>query len=159
MDGVGIGAEEGLFTYFEGCLQDFLTHIKENRDNSLFKTRLAPVTPEALALLTSAGVDRTFYHVLDNFAVNHIISKHTNEKEVLRGQIVIYETDFLLIPYIVSNYDSCQVETTDNKTLISYSKDIQDCTYFYVEEIRAGRHELAGVTYYKRKRKLTDAKS
>lgn len=37
--------------------------------------------------------------------------------------------------------------------------DNEDCLYTYVEEIRKGRRELAGVTFYKRKRKLTGANS
>lgn len=148
-----------LFSYFDGSLQDFLTHIKEMRDNSLVKIRLARVTPEALTVLSSAGVDNTFYHVLDNFAVNHIITKHANEKEVLRGQAILQESDFQLIPFIVSNYDSVQIESVKNKTIVIYSKTCYDSINCYIEEIRKGRHELAGVTFYKRKKKLTGAKS
>ena len=148
-----------LFSYFNGSLQDFLTHIIETKDNSLVKVRLASVSPDLLAVLSSAGVDGTFYHVLDNFAVNHIITKHTNEKEILRGQVILQESDFLLIPYIVSNHDSIQIENVKNKTIISYSKACYDSVYCYIEEIRKGRHELAGVTFYKRKKKLTDAES
>jgi hypothetical protein len=148
-----------LFSYFDGSLQDFLTHIKETDNNSLVKVRLASVSSDSLAVLSPAGVDGSFYHVLDNFAVNHIVTKHTNEKEVLRGQSILQESDFLLIPYIVSNYDSIQIESVKNKTTILYSKECYDSNYCYIEEIRKGRHELAGVTFYKRKKKLTDAKS
>ena len=148
-----------LFSYFNGSLQDFLTHIKETNENSLIKVRLASVSSGALTELSSAGVDNRFYHVLDNFAVNHIITKHTNEKEVLRGQAILQESDFLLIPHIVSNYDSIQIENVKNKTTVLYSKECYDSIYYYIEEIRKGRHELAGVTFYKRKKKLTDAES
>ena len=55
-----------LFSYFEGCLEDFLTYIKEINDNRLVKIRLASV--------------ESFYHVLDNFAVQHIVTKHSNDK-------------------------------------------------------------------------------
>ena len=148
-----------LFSYFNGSLQDFLTHIKEIKDNSLVKIRLASVSSDSLTVLASAGLDDTFYHVLDNFAVNHIITKHTNEKEVLRGQAILQETDFLLIPHIVSHFDSVQIECIKNKTTIAYTKTCYDSVYCYIEEIRKGRHELAGVTFYKRKKKLTDAES
>lgn len=148
-----------LFSYFDGSLQDFLTYIKEIRDNSLVKVRLAQVTQEALTVLSQSMVDTSFFHVLDNFAVNHIVSKHTNEKEELRGQAILQDSDFLLIPYIVSNYDSLLIETVKNKKTVSYKKVCYNYVYFYVEEIRKGRHELAGVTFYKRKKKLTDAKS
>ena len=55
-----------MFSYFEGSLEDFLAHIKEIKDNRLVKIRLVPV--------------ESFCHVLDNFAVNHIITKHANER-------------------------------------------------------------------------------
>ena len=101
-----------------------------------------------------------FHHVLDNFAVNHIIAKHANDKEALRGQIKIEVSDFLLIPDIVFHFDSCLIDSPrPGRTLITYTKAYLDIEYCYVEEIRKGRRELAGVTFYKRKRKLTDAKS
>ena len=135
-----------MFSYFDGSLEDFLTHIKEIKDNRLVKIRLAPA--------------ESFTHVLDNFAVNHIITKHSNDKEVLRGQVKILLSDFLLLPDILIHFDSCVIQSSrPGRILISYTKTIQDCDYFYVEEIRKGRRELAGVTFYKRKRKLTDAKN
>ena len=135
-----------MFSYFDGSLQDFLAYINENKDNRLVKIRLAKV--------------ESFYHVLDNFAVNHIITNHSNDNETLRGQVKILKSDFLLIPDILSHFDSCVINTPrPDRTIITYSKTYQDCNYVYVEEIRKGRRELAGVTYYKRKRKLTDAKS
>lgn len=135
-----------LFSYFDGSLEDFLIYISEIKDNHLVKVKL--------------GFVESFCHVLDNFAVNHIISKHSNEKEVLRGQLKIQGSDFLLIPDIVTHFDSCLIQSPrPERTLLTYSKQYEDCLYTYVEEIRKGRRELAGVTYYKRKRKLTDAKS
>ena len=113
-----------------------------------------------LIWLEDIGVDDAFFHVLDNFAVNHIYTKHANQKEILRGQILIEEADFYLITDIVLNFDSVEIEIrTEAKKVIIYTKEYPDCTRTYVEEIRIGRHELAGVTYYKRKRKLTGAKS
>ena len=135
-----------LFSYFDGSLEDFLIYISEIKDNRLVKVKL--------------GFVESFCHVLDNFAVKHIITKHSNEKEVLRGQLKIQDSDFLLIPDIVSHFDSCLIQSPrPGRTLLTYSKQYEDCLYTYVEEIRKGRRELAGVTFYKRKRKLTDAKS
>ena len=54
-------------------------------------------------------IDSSFNHVLDNFAVTHIFNKHANEKEVQRGQIMVEISDFLLIPDILANYDSCTI--------------------------------------------------
>lgn len=107
-----------LFSYFDGSLQDFLTHIKEIQDNSLVKIRLASVSSDSLTMLSSAGVDGSFYHV-----------------SLTLG----------LCP-------------NGNKAVI-YTKDINDETITLVEEIRPGHSELATCTLYKRKKKLTDAKS
>lgn len=144
-----------LFSYFEGNLEEYLTYIKEVKDNRLVKIRLAPASA-----LKDIGVDDSFYHVLDNFAVTHILAKHANPKEVLRGQLIIEEADFLFIPDIILNFDSYETITPrDGRDLILFTKNYPDCKRVYVEEIRKGRHELAGVTYYKQKRKLTGAKS
>ena len=115
-----------LFSYFDGSLQDFLTHIKEIQDNSLVKTRLASVSSDSLTMLSSAGVDGSFYHVC----------------------------------YIVANYDSLTLGLCPNgNKAVIYTKDINDETITLVEEIRPGHSELATCTLYKRKKKLTDAKS
>lgn len=145
-----------LFTYYDGTLEEFLSSIKEINDNRLVKIVLLPATT-----LEEIGIVRTSYsHVLDNFAVQHIITHHANEHESLRGQINIQESDFLLIPDILSRFETCLIERKPSgRIVITYAKNYSDCIRCYVEEIRKGRRELAGVTYYKRKRKLTDAKS
>lgn len=79
-----------MFAYFDGSLEDFLNHIREIEDNHLIKIRLVPATT-----LDDIGIaSSSYHHVLDNFAVTHIIKKHSSEKEVLRGQIIIEESDF-----------------------------------------------------------------
>lgn len=135
-----------LFTYYDGNLEDYLNYIQGLNDNRLVKIRLEAV--------------ESFHHVLDNFAVKHIKAKHANDKEELRGQIKVTDSDFLLIPDITAAFDSCVIQSPrPGRPLITYTKYYNDVEYCYVEEIRKGRRELAGVTLYKRKRKLTDAKS
>lgn len=131
---------------------DFLREVQGNRSNRLMKIILSPVS--------SNETYSSFNHVLDNFAVAHIFNKHANEKEVQRGQIMVEISDLLLIPDILANHDSCDIlSQSTGRTLISYSKQYEDCIRFYVEEERKGRRELAGVTFYKRKKKLTGANS
>lgn len=128
-------------------MEDFLIYIKEIQDNRLVKIRLAPAKG-------------SFFHVLDNFAVKHILHRHGGKREFLRGQIPVTESDFLLIPEIFSHYDSFKFSLCKNgNPAIIYTKDIEDMAYTLVEEIRTGHSELATNTLYKRKRKLTDAKS
>ena len=134
------------FSYFEGCLEDYLAYIKEIDDNRLVKIKLAPVG--------------SFCHVLDNFAVKHIMHRHGGKRELLRGQIPVTYSDLLLIPDIFSNYDSCSSGNCKNgNQAIIYNKDTEDLTYTLIEEVRMGHAELAASTLYKRKKKLTDAKS
>ena len=144
-----------LFSYFEGSLNDFLTYIQQIRDNRLVKTRLAPATA-----LEDIGIDESYYHVLDNFAVNHILHRHGGKRELLRGQIPVSYRDLLLIPGIFGNCDSRATGLSKNgNPVVIYTKDIDNQTYTLIEEIRKGHQELATSTLYKRKKKLTDAKS
>ena len=134
------------FSYFEGSLEDYLAYIKDIGDNRLVKIKLAPVG--------------SFCHVLDNFAVKHIMHRHGNKRESLRGQIPVTHSDLLLIPFILSNYDSCSPGKCNNGNhAIIYTKEIEEVTYTLIEEVRTGHSELATSTLYKRKKKLTDAKS
>ena len=144
-----------LFSYFEGNLEEYLTYIHQIKDNRLVKTRLAPA-----AALEDIGIDESYYHVLDNFAVNHILHRHGGKRELLRGQIPVSFRDLLLIPEIFGNYDSRASGISKNgNPVIIYTKDIDNQTYILIEEIRKGHLELATSTLYIRKKKLTDAKS
>ena len=135
-----------LFSYFDGSLEDFLIYIKEIQDNRLVKVKLGSV--------------ESFYHVLDNFAVKHIMHRHGGKRESLRGQIPVTASDLLIIPFIFSTYDSCSLGKCNNgNPAIIYTKDIDDISYTLIEEVRTGHSELATSTLYKRKKKLTDAKS
>ena len=144
-----------LFSYFEGNLEEFLTYIHEIKDNRLVKIRLAPATA-----LEDIGIDDSYFHVLDNFAVNHILHRHGGKREFLRGQIPVSYRDLLCIPGILVNYDLCTSGLCRNgNPAVIYTKDIDGRTYTLIEEIRKGHSELATSTLYKRIKKLTDAKS
>lgn len=134
------------FSYFEGSPEDYLACIKEIKDNRLVKIKLAQVG--------------SFCHVLDNFSVKHIMHRHGGKRELLRGQIPVTYSDLLLIPDIFTNYDSRSSGTCKNENpAIIYTKDLDELTYTLIEEVRTGHSELAASTLYKRKKKLTDAKS
>ena len=113
---------KNLFTYYSGSLDEFIAAARSIIDNHLIKIQLAPSSlPEYLG----------YSHVLDNFAVHHIMHRHSGNRERLRGQ----------------------------EPGLFYTKDINDYTYSLIEEIRNGHSELATTTLYKKKKKLTDAKS
>lgn len=142
---------DAQFKYYEGSMEDFIAQAGNKGDNHLIKIRLAPS-----ALQDFPG----YWHVLDNFAVRHIMHRHSGRRERLRGQEPITLTDYFQILQIVLHPGS--VKTTicknGNQGMI-YTTDISDETYILIEEVRTGHSELAVTTLYKRKKKLTDAKS
>ncbi len=93
-----------------------------------------------------------FKRIIDVSGIRHTLRKHGNQqKEELLGQIAVYPTDFALIPYIVKHFDKISKSINDRGLdVIIYEKKIID-TFFYVEEIRAGRKKVAINTMYKKK--------
>ena len=93
-----------------------------------------------------------YERIVDKFAINHILKIHGNvKKEKLRGQIAITESDFELLPEIVkSNNVIFSGKNKIGRDCLLYEAKIED-TYYYVEEIRTGRIQLALQTLYKRK--------
>lgn len=101
-----------------------------------------------------------YLHVVDNYAIRHIINKHSNEKELLRGQETVQLNDLLRIPDILRTYNTVKLEQRNNKTMVIYEKVYDDHICHLVEEVREGRKEQAVVTFYKTKKgKLTGADS
>ena len=101
-----------------------------------------------------------YLHVVDNYAIRHIINKHSNEKELLRGQETVQLNDLLRIPDILRTYNTVKLEQRNNKTMVIYEKAYDDHICHLVEEVREGRKEQAVVTFYKTKKgKLTGADS
>ena len=97
---------------------------------------------------------------MDNYAIRHIINKHSNEKELLRGQETVQLNDLLRIPDILRTYNTVKLEQRNNKTMVIYEKVYDDHICHLVEEVREGRKEQAVVTFYKTKKgKLTGADS
>ena len=150
-----------LFKYYEGTLGDFL-HEAINEKGQLIKIIIKDVDQLKFSQIDGKGCILTseYHHVIDNYAIRHIISKHSSEKESLRGQVQIQITDFLLIPNLLTEYDAVRTEIRNKKEVLIYEKTYSDITYNIVEEVRKGRKELAVVTFYKtRKGKLTGADS
>ncbi|MBO4557074.1 MAG: hypothetical protein J5693_00530 [Bacteroidales bacterium] len=146
---------KALFTYYEGTFEDFLKEAEATKDG-LLKSIVAPVSGSVVNDLSLFGVkiDCTWNHTVDNSAVRHAIKIHGNDRESLRGQSQLTLSDMLMIPTIVSSYDT--ITTSKNKRIqdtILYTKTIESGdTYFFAEEVRKGRRELAASTLYKRKK-------
>ena len=119
-----------LFEYYLGSLEEFISQARVIGENRLMKTRLVP---------SSLPEYPDYWHVLDNFAVKHIMHRHSGKRERLRGQEPVTCQDLLRISDIVLNADTIEPIQCKN-------------------EVRRGHLELATTTMYKKK-KLTDAKS
>ena len=146
-----------LFLYYEGTLDAFLKDAiqeKEKLMKIVLGNELSVVHEDSFI------IDDNYLHVVDNYAIRHIINKHSNEKELLRGQETVQLNDLLRIPDILRTYNTVKLEQRNNKTMVIYEKVYDDHICHLVEEVREGRKELAVVTFYKTKKgKLTGADS
>lgn len=143
-----------LFSYYVGELKDFIDKALTTKDY-LIKIIISDTSESLIHDLGNIGIDidATFRHTLDNNAVRHVIKRHGNINEEFRGQTPITEEDLLLIPEIVSSYESISTKKNHRgQDVIVYTKTFSDGISYYVEEIRIGRHELAAITMYKRKK-------
>ncbi|MBR5034505.1 MAG: hypothetical protein IKX71_04285 [Bacteroidales bacterium] len=147
--------EKGLFSYYEGPLEEFLKAAIVTKEG-LIKSIIATVSKRLINDLILHGIDTdvTWKHTIDNSAVRHAIKIHGNDKESLRGQSQLTVSDMLMIPTIVSSYDTITTsKNRRNQDTILYTKTMESGdTYFFAEEVRMGRHELAASTLYKRKK-------
>ena len=68
---------------------------------------------------------------LKNNAIKHILKKHSNNKEILRGQIPISKNDFYLIPEIITQYKKIEKAgiTKQKKLVLKISKIINTYSY------------------------------
>ncbi len=151
-----------LFRYFSGSLSELVEKAKE-RAHDLSKKVLSGVSQKFRDELKKKGIeiDEEYHHVIDNYAIHHIMNNHGGEEERLRGQMPVTYEDILKIPDIIENYNNpIEVEKDGNEPpRIIFSKTYEDGTTIYVEEQRTGRKELAAVSLRKMKRpSLTGAK-
>ena len=154
--------QKPLFGYFQGSIRDLIEATKTTGSN-LIKKAISYASNKLITDLRAHGVNITkdYKHTIDNNSINHAMNRHSSEREKLQGQIPITENDIENIGDVIDNYDS--IETERNKRgqdVIIYTKQYNDGTTFYIEEVRTGRKELAMQSIRKRKnRRFTDANS
>lgn len=93
-----------------------------------------------------------FVHTIDNHAIRHVLKSHGDPAtEARRGQLAVTREDFALVPDILGAPDSVSDVGVNRRgqAMVLYEKKIGDA-FFYVEEAREGRRELAMATMYKR---------
>ncbi|HHE8949886.1 TPA: phage minor head protein [Haemophilus influenzae] len=109
----------------------------------------------------SIGLDITdWQHSIDESSIRHILKQHGNEKaENKRGQRAVTKKDILLLPLVVSAFDSIEYTGTSdsgNETFL-IKKEIDD-EIFSVQEVRKRHKKIAVKTMWiKRKKKATSS--
>ncbi|MBC7774874.1 MAG: hypothetical protein H7246_05490 [Phycisphaerae bacterium] len=136
-------------------LFDFIDSALADKTNAKLVFEFYELNAEqAVPILELSGIDLTGYRrVLDNFAVRHIFKNHANHKtESLRGQIGVVVEDFLLIERVVETGKVVSIEVSKiGNTMIVYKLELEAFRFFFVEEVRVRRKELAVLTFYKQK--------
>ena len=154
--------QKPLFGYFQGSIKDLIAATKTTGSN-LIKKAISYANDKLITDLKAHGVNITkdYKHTIDNNSINHAMNRHSSEREKLQGQIPITENDLENIGDVIDNYDSIETERNNRgQDVIIYTKQYNDGTTYYIEEVRTGRKELAMQSIRKRKnRRFTDANS
>lgn len=108
---------------------------------------------QASLIKAKAEIDvKGYKRIIDISAIKHTLKKHGNPKtELHRGQIAVTEKDFEKIPLIVKSKNI--IYSGKNKIgrdCLLYEAKIGNI-FFYIEEIRTGKKQLALNTLFKRK--------
>ena len=142
----------------EKPFKDFAEKSLQNNPQNIEKLELQALSEEQLkVILELVGMDlKEYRRIIDNYAVRHTHKKHGHEStEKSRGQIAVETEDFEKIVEIIQNPDAQSAGGLSNigrQTLVS-SKELEKGIYFYVEELRTKKRELAMQTLYIRKKK------
>lgn len=148
------GLGSGEMTPEQLAIWKLLESINEDQGTSKWTIIGKVDVSEGKKIFNSTGIDVTDYErVIDNSAIIHILKRHTNEKiELTRNQQIITQADFLIIPYVLKNFDKVfegDITKSNLRTLV-YEKRING-TLIYIEEIRTGRKKLALKSMWKEK--------
>ena len=139
--------------YNKQDIRIFIKNSKQVRNNAkLYYGKLNKKVSDKIK--RKFGIKVKNYNIsLKSDSVKHIIKKHGSSKELLRGQLPIIDSDFELIPEIVSNYDNIILgtPTLSNKPAITFIKHI-DCYYYLVSYVSDKSHNLEVQTMWKTKK-------
>ncbi|CWW76239.1 Phage Mu protein F like protein [Haemophilus influenzae] len=104
----------------------------------------------------SIGLDISDWrHSIDESSIRHILKQHGNEKaENKRGQRAVTKADILMLPQIVSSFDSIDYTGTSDAGSETFllRKEIGD-EIFCVQEVRKRHKKIAVKTMWIRKKK------
>ena len=117
------------------------------------QVEVAPVQAWLTDEAKASGLDlEGFRHVIDTSAIRHIEKRHGDARtEAAHGQVAVSDTDFELIPEILSAPDHVILGLKNNRhqDIIGYVKTFADGKTVYLEEVRTGRRTLAAQSMWK----------
>ncbi|MCU0392092.1 MAG: hypothetical protein MUE81_13315 [Thermoflexibacter sp.] len=145
-----MGLKDKLKQFVANCMKD-----DTNENKILVIANLTEKEVEKIKQETGIELNQEYQHIIDKYAVKHTFRKHGNDKqEALRGQVGVKEDDFEKIEEILENPDKISHGGQNNigNDIILNEKTI-DNQYFYAEEVRTKRKQLAMQTLYIRKKK------
>ncbi|MBK7249883.1 MAG: hypothetical protein IPI06_02990 [Gammaproteobacteria bacterium] len=102
-----------------------------------------------------SGLDLTGYrHTVDSSAVRHMLGSHSHAaREAARGQVPVTRADIERIPDVIASPDyvvfGAQNMSRPDIPIVGYMKGLPDGSTLYLEEVRAGRHQLAATSMRK----------
>jgi len=139
-------------------INDFVLSTCNDANNQLKKIFLGKLSDlEVKTILDKTKINLVEYNrIIDNYAIKHTFRKHGDHKnETLRGQVGVKISDFDLIYLILKNPDTIEYGGKNNigRDVIMNIKQIENLLYFYVEEVRINKKELAMQTLYIRQLK------
>lgn len=133
--------------------KDILSFIdkskKHSNNNKLYFGKIDNLISNRIINNTNKNVNG--YNIsLKSDSIRHILKKHGNTLEFLRGQIPINDNDFTLIEEIITTFDSIKLSKTKNKNVyaLTFIKKITS-TYNLVTYISNKNKNLEIQTLYK----------
>jgi hypothetical protein len=107
---------------------------------------------EAAIIKNTKGLNVSgFSRTIDNSGINHCFSHHGSIRELLRGQIPVIESDFLLIGKITKPENIISITKNKQGLDVIIYEYIKGDIFNYIEEVRTKRKKLALQSMYKRK--------
>lgn len=136
-------------------INDFILKILSNQSNIQEKYSLGKLSSEEIeAIKNKLDIDLTGYNrVIENFGIYHALKHHGNIRtENARGQIPINLEDFEKIPQITKEPDDIKNlgKSKRGGIVLQFIKRIGNL-FFYDEEVRNAKKELATKSMYKRR--------
>ncbi|MGO9370691.1 MAG: hypothetical protein ACLQBD_01165 [Syntrophobacteraceae bacterium] len=134
------------------AISNLYDYAIQDKSSGARKIDLGSVGPQEATFLKdkTSQVVEGYKHVLDNYAIRHILKRHGNaETEATRGQLPVTREDLAAIPEIIASPDDVAYmgKNSHGLDVIRYEKRINGKTYYF-EEVRSGKRELAADTMY-----------